>query len=169
MKNPHKAFSKVSPQREDGTRQINNEVFENLIKANLSGGEFKIVLFIIHKSWGFNKETDRISLTQFQRGTSLTRPAVVKSIKKLEARKIIVVNRGLLGNNRLLGQEYLFNKHYDTWVLVNNRLLVNRSDLVNKWKRGSKQMEQKVVNESLHTKESITKETIQKKKKLHKI
>jgi len=140
----------VNPQKENGNTQIANEILEVLVKTNLNGTEFQVVLHIIRKTYGWQKKTDRISFTQLEKATGKTRPAICKAIKSLLVNKVLLVNKTLLGN------EYGLNKLYNQWV-VNNRLLVNKQKL------GSKQMEIKVVNNRLHTKETLTKETIQKK------
>ena len=46
MINPYRELSTVNPQREDGHRRINNEVFKALITARLSGAEYQIILEI---------------------------------------------------------------------------------------------------------------------------
>lgn len=114
MENPHKQLSKISPQREKGNRQIANDVFSALIMAKLSGGEYQLALSLIDKSWGFNKTSDGISYSQMRKATKLTKPAVINSIKRLESKRIIVVDRKLV-KGALPVNEYLFNKYYDTW------------------------------------------------------
>jgi hypothetical protein len=60
---------------------------------------------------------------------------------------------------------HLFNKHYDTWLDGGGEQMFTTTDieLVNKYGGGGKQMEQEVVNQGTPTKESITKEILQKK------
>ncbi len=49
MDNPYKILSKVNPQREDGHRRINSDVFAALIRAKLSGAGYQVVLFILDR------------------------------------------------------------------------------------------------------------------------
>src|SRR5262249_19631067 len=70
--------------------------------AELSGGEFKVLLYIARRTYGFGKERDGISLTQMaqgitrrdgtvlDRGTGLSRASVARALKALEDRGIIV-------------------------------------------------------------------------------
>lgn len=100
-------------QAENGYTRIANELLEALVKVRLPPSEKDIVLFIIRKTYGFGKKQDRISLTQFEVGTGLSRMTVVKSLKNLLLRKIVVKTGILLK----------VNKDYETWV-VNAGLLV---------------------------------------------
>lgn len=176
MINPYKKLSKINPQREKGNRQIANDVYKALIRARLTGAEYQTALFIIDKSWGFNKNHDTISYSQIVEMTGLTRRGAINTIKKLEDSRIIVVERKVV-NGGLPFNKYLFNKHYDTWLNGTSKLLFTTSDielmrkrvkLVNhslpdKDETGELQ-EHKLVNHSSHTKESITKESTSKQK-----
>jgi len=112
VRNPYRVQSKVNPQTSDGFRQIANEVFEALLGTRLSKSEHKIILAIIHKTWGFGKKDDYIPLSQFSKMTGLARRTVCRAIARLEERRIILVERG--GGSR--ASRYMFNKHYDTWL-----------------------------------------------------
>ena len=168
MKNPYKAISKINPQQDKGNRQIANDVYDALVRAKLSGSEYQIILFIIGKTWGFRKHSDGISYSQITEKTGLTRPGAINTMKKLEQKRMIVVDRKVVKGS-LPVNEYLFNKHYDTWLNTSSKQeftsskVVNESIPVNKQNKTGKQMKQKLVNHSLHTKESLTKETLQKK------
>lgn len=115
MKNPWKRLSKINPQREDGTRQINSQVLDALVKAKLPTAEMSVVLTIISKTWGFNKTEDAISTGQFTEATGLTSRAIKQARATLKTKRIIHfepskrVKRGSPINS------YMFNKHYDTW------------------------------------------------------
>ncbi len=116
MENPWKAISETNPQTEDGFRQIANEVFLALIAAKLTGAEYKICLCVIHHSWGFGKKSDTLSGNQIARETGLSVRTIRTAIKSLRKRRIIHyvpsdrVHRGSPLN------EFLFNKHHDTWI-----------------------------------------------------
>ena len=104
----------TSPQKENGYTAIAHEILEQLVKTALLGSELRIILFILRKTYGFQKKEDRISLTQFEKGTGLSRPTVVKTLKNLISRNILVKTALL---------EIKFNKYWDSWV-VNTALLV---------------------------------------------
>lgn len=116
MKNPWKHLSKVNPQRENGNRQINNEVFKALMTTDFTITELKVCLCILHHTWGFGKTEDAISIRIIARETSLCERAVRYALKSLKQRRVIYfepsrsVHRGSPLNS------YLLNKHYDTWL-----------------------------------------------------
>ena len=168
--NPYKKFSKINPQRENGNRQIASDVFLALAMAKLSGGEYQIILFIIDKTWGFNKLSDSIAYSQIAKATKLTRPAIINNIKKLEKKRILVVNRKVVKGS-LPVNEYLFNKHYDTWLDETGKAMFTSSDIELMQKevklvkqslpiqaQTGKVSKQKLVKQSLPTKEIYTKE-----------
>ena len=121
-------MSTINPQREFGNRQICNGVYQALIRADLSASEYKICLFVIDKTWGFNKRFDAISASQFQGATGLSERMIRKAIKALKDRRVLYyepserVNRGSPIN------QYLFNKHYDTWLRKNCGELVDNPE-----------------------------------------
>ena len=79
--------------RRIGFRKIPNDVFEALIAAKLTGSGYQIVLVVIDKTLGFQKERATITLTHFEKVTGLSRRGVAKAIRKAEDRRIITVWR----------------------------------------------------------------------------
>src|SRR5918992_5933536 len=86
------------------TTQIPNEVFDTLMPS-LSGGELKVLLYICRRTFGFRKDSDRISLSQISRGittktgrvldhgTGLCKRHVINALKALEKKNIIITTR----------------------------------------------------------------------------
>jgi hypothetical protein len=75
--------------------QVPNEVVDEGWLRELNGAEVKILIFIIRKTFGFNKiRGDRIPLSQLVAGTGLSRRAVIDAIKVLEECKLVRVVRG---------------------------------------------------------------------------
>lgn len=161
MNNPWKQYSKLNPQREDGNRQIATDVFHSLMSVNLSGAEFRIVLTIIDKTWGFNKETDCISVSQFMELTGIAERTIKDCLKNLKEKRIIFYEssniRGRCGSPL---NEFLFNKHYDTWKPQGCGNLHACKKTSNK---GAKKRILR-VSKTAYTKEIITKERITKEK-----
>lgn len=112
----------ASPQKENGYTPIANEILEKLVNTHLLGAEYQIVFFVIRKTYGYQKKADRISLTQFEKATGLSRPTVVKTLKNLVSRNIL---------SRSVNLIYSFNKNYETWV-VNTPLLVKSNNNIGK-------------------------------------
>lgn len=157
MNNPWKSRSQINPQREEGNRQISNEVYRALIKAPLTIGEMKIALCIIDKTWGFNKASDIISVGQMSTATNLGDRGIRKILISLKEKRIIHyqesnkrLNRGSPIN------EFLFNKHHDTWVFKGGTVVHGLNS-------GSVKPEQpfrESLNGGSSTKETLTKESI---------
>jgi phage replication O-like protein O len=86
------------------TTQIPNDVFDTLMPS-LSGGELKVLLYICRRTFGFQKEHDRISLAQISKGittktgraldhgTGLCKRHVINALKALEKKNIIIITR----------------------------------------------------------------------------
>ena len=117
------------------------------------GCELAVALFIIRKTYGFQKKQDEISLTQFQEGVKRSRQTVVTALKNLQL--VGVVRLVKRGTSKTHSNLYAINKYHDTWKVVKTARLVKR-------KRGTSLTEApQLVQTARHTKE--TKETIQKK------
>ena len=89
MKNPWKRYSKINPQRENGTRQIHNDVFHALVSGKFTGAEYKIILAVIDKTWGYNKTEAAISIKDFSEMTSLSIRSVKLAVKHLRFSRVI--------------------------------------------------------------------------------
>lgn len=135
----------ANPQTEDGFTRIANEIVEALLQTPMNGTELKCILFVLRKTYGWNKKEDSISITQFENSVKASRPAICKALKGLVVNKVLLVNKSLLIN------KYSLNKDYTEW-LVNKPLLVNKTNTT------SKQNDTQLVNKPLHTKDTITKE-----------
>lgn len=80
--------------------------------AELSGAEFKVLLYIARRTYGFGKDKDAISLSQIagglkrrdgtvlDRGTGGSRSSVARSLKALEERGLIVRTTNLSEDGR---------------------------------------------------------------------
>lgn len=80
--------------------------------AELSGAEFKVLLYIARRTYGFGKDRDTISLSQIagglkrrdgtvlDRGTGASRSSVARSLKALEERGLIVRTTNLAESGR---------------------------------------------------------------------
>jgi len=55
----------ANPQPENGHTDIANEIIEALWKINLSSYEWRVLLYLLRKTYGWHKKTDQISLSQF--------------------------------------------------------------------------------------------------------
>jgi phage replication O-like protein O len=112
VENPYRKSSTINPQRENGRREVANEIWRALALASLPGGEYQVVIVVIDRTWGYGKQSASISLDYFEKTTRLTRPGVIKAIKHLSEKRIV-----LRQTNGTKTTEYLFNKHFDTWLI----------------------------------------------------
>ena len=139
-----------TPQVENGYTRIAHLLIEELAKINLSGSEWQILMAVIRKTYGFNKKLDRISLSQFQKFTGMDRKSVCRALKRLVAKQL------LLKSNFCYG----INKNYHLWGVaiqpVANQPVANMS-------QGSGKYVPQLVAIQPHTKDTLTKDIIQKK------
>lgn len=140
----------ASPQKENGHIDIANELVEKLATLHMSGNEWMIWWVVLRKTWGWQKKEDRISLTQFQKSTGLSRPSVVLAIERLVAKNVLVAKP------LPLGKEFSFNKDYETWTSSEKAT----SSIINT-KVVAKPLPS-IVAKPLHTITTTTKDTIQK-------
>jgi len=138
----YKGIKMANPQKENGYTAIANEILEKIIASGLNGTEIFIILYILRKTYGYQKKEDIISLSQFMKVIPVTKPSICKALKILQLVKIIkLVKKTKLGNS------YLFNKNYNEWQLVKKTKLVKKQVI-------------KLVKKTYHTKEKeYTKET----------
>ena len=114
-----------SPQKENGFTGIANETMDNLCKLPLSDYESRILHVIFRKTYGWNKKSDVISLSQFSNLTNIRTQHVARTIKELVVRNIIKVN--YLTPQTI---EYSFQKDYDLWDKKTQLDLVLESQLL---------------------------------------
>ena len=130
--------------------RIVNPLIENLIQVPFRGCELAVAMFVIRKTYGFQKKKDSISLSQFCLGVKRSRQTVIVAIKNLELSNILVKTARPYVSNT-----YEINKYFETWKVGKTARLVKR-------RHGTSQYgSPKVVKTARHTKE--TKESIQKK------
>ena len=142
----------ANPQLEDGYTSIANEYLDALVRANLTGAQYQIMLLVIRQTWGWNKKRDILSYGQIAKKTSLHRHSVIREVKKLVANKLLGVANTLPVNT------FELQKDYDKWVVA-DRLLVASKRLGGSkqvTKTGSKQVTHK-RKERNYTKEKIYK------------
>ncbi len=125
----------ASPQAEDGHTDIANEIIEHLASVYLSGSEFRVVMVVFRKTYGWNKSEDAIPLTQFQALTGLPRWTVWNAIEGLVSKRLLV--RKSLPR----GSIYRFNKDWEIWGGSKQTLT-------------SKEKPTKLVSKPLHSKET---------------
>ncbi len=152
----------ANPQAEDGYTKIANEIMEALARIRIPGEARQVLDVILRKTYGWGKKKDRIALSQFYESTGgMKKPSISRAIKMLLAIKLITVSEKANRN----GQEYEFNKDYETWNPLAKKLtlaitLKGVSEKANAVSNKAKNRLQKSLPQK--KKETITKETITK-------
>ncbi len=129
--------------------RIVNPLIEELVKIPFKGCELAVALFIIRKTYGFQKKQDEISITQFENGLKRSRPVIVKALKNLQLVKVVkLVKRG---SSKTCSNLWEINKYYNEWELVKLPQLVKHR------RSTSKDLTKQLVKAAKHTKENIQK------------
>lgn len=102
-----------APQLENGHIKIANELYDAILQFDLSKRELKVILFILRKTYGYNKKEDKISFSQIAKGTGLYRPHIISTVKSLKAKNIIKTSDQ---NSTSYVNIYCINKLYKTWI-----------------------------------------------------
>lgn len=138
----------ANPQKENGYTQIANEILEHLSLAGINGSEYRILLVVIRKTYGFQKKKDRISITQFEKSTLMNRPQAIDTIKSLLEKRILKKD-----NN-----QFVFNKNYEEWIVSKRGSMQKDTTLVPSMQKHT------IASMQKHTKSSMQKGTYKRNK-----
>jgi len=135
---PKIIMKKGNPQLENGYTKIANELLEGIMLCKLSREELLLTMAIIRQTYGWGKKMEAISISTFEKLTSLNRRNVVRGINSL-------LERGLI--ERVSGAKMKFGKpvykyeimkksycQYDNSTIVNRttEAIVNRTHIKEK-------------------------------------
>lgn len=101
----------ASPQLENGHTRIADELLDAVIRHPLTKRQYKILLAIIRKTYGYGKVEDDISSSQLAKLTGLTSAHCRGTLLELEKLNIVVARRGQYGKLMTL------NKDYEEWAV----------------------------------------------------
>lgn len=105
-----------NPQLADGYTALANPIMDQLARVQLSGHEWRVLLFLFRKTYGWSKTSDLISLSQFSDGTGLSIPNATHAITRLIRRGMIVKVTVKINNTK--ATRYQFNKHSADWKVL---------------------------------------------------
>ncbi|WP_342578396.1 replication protein [Psychrobacillus sp. FSL K6-2843] len=101
----------ANPQLKNGHTRIANEIFEQMMKTNLNGTQFRLVMAIWRYTYGFQRKTNEMSVNFLAKTINAGRTQVIRELTALIDRKIInVIEIGSKGA-RIMS----FNKDYKEW------------------------------------------------------
>ena len=142
----------INPQLENGYTPIANELMEVFVRTELGGQEFRLMLFIIRKTYGFRKKEDYISLSQMAKALKTSVVRCSQIINSLQQKNIITLKENCKGKTK----KYMFNKNYEQWRPLRKTVSLKKNEETLKEKR------KRPLRKTVSTKETLTKETIQK-------
>lgn len=155
-----------TPQLENGYTRIANELYEATMQESFSGYELRVLHAIIRKTYGFGKKNDYIAFSQITLLTRIAKPHVSRTVKSLIEYKCVTKIGNFIGINKELSQwdvTKIGNKKKSLNVLP--KLDTELPKLVQPvTKLGIKKLPKSALQKK---KETITKETIQKKVALY--
>jgi phage replication O-like protein O len=130
---------------------------DNLAKIRIPGEAMQMLLFVVRKTYGFNKTHDGLATSQIMTGTGLSRKGVERARSTL--RKM-----NLIGTDKKRGTCYLtyaFNKHYKTWITTRKKEGTPKKRGMVPLKTGTR-----VPPITGNTKDNVTKDTLTKEIKI---
>lgn len=152
----------ANPQKEQGYTPIANEILDQIVAAKLTLYELRILIFIMRKTYGYQKKQDWISKGQFAKATGIKRTNVIRTINGLMEKNIVTKtgspHKPQYGIQKDWEKWELGSPSTDTSLSRDTSLSTETGVVSNLSKKGSK-----LVSTEIPTKESITKETLQKK------
>jgi phage replication O-like protein O len=99
----------ANPQTENGFTRLADELLDALIRYPFTKRQYKVLLAVIRKTYGFQKLQDDITAPQMATMTGLDRANVIRAVNELVAVGAIKKRTGYFG--QVLG----INKDYETW------------------------------------------------------
>jgi len=101
----------ANPQLQKGHTRIANEILNEIMKVNLNGTQFRLVIAIWRYTYGFSRKHYEMSISFLSKIIDANRSQVDRELSSLIDRNIVtIVGIGQKGA-RLMG----FNKDYTTW------------------------------------------------------
>jgi len=92
--------------------QLPTALAEAFKRIRISGEEWQCLWLILLKTYGWHKEQDSISLSQFVEATNIVKPHIIRAINNLESKKVLIVTN--IGNDK--AKAYGINGNYDEWA-----------------------------------------------------
>lgn len=87
--------------------RIHNTILERMAQADLNGSEFRCLMYLFRRTYGFNKKEDTLAFSQWVEGTGLEKRQLIRTVQGLvDAGYIYAIDNG---NNR--PKTYGFNKY----------------------------------------------------------
>ena len=139
----------ANPQKENGFTAISNELVEAFQRLHLSGNQWRLLWVILRLTYGWNKKTDYISLTTFEKCTGLNRWNFKQYLDDLFHREIIIRdNSGYI-------IKYGLQKDYTKWKTS----IKNNTSIKNDTATGIKNNTKTSIKNDTHKRQKTIKNT----------
>ena len=103
----------ANPQKENGYTPIANEILERIMRVNLSGTQFRIVMAVWRYTYGFNRKHHAMSVTFIANAVGTSRSRASNEIKMLVEKNILeIIKPSTFKSPAVIG----FHKDYDMWI-----------------------------------------------------
>lgn len=102
----------ANPQKENGYTAIANEILEQIVRVNLNGTQFRIVMTIWRYTYGFRRKQHDMSISHLASLIGAARSQVDRELDSLIDMKIININ----GTGKRGARILAFNKNYSEWL-----------------------------------------------------
>ena len=109
----------ADPQIKNGYTRIANELLEAICRLNISGNEMRILLYIIRRTYGFNRSYAEIPLSDISEALGMKKGNVSRELKKLRKANIIEHH----SNKGVKPQTISIVKNYEKWNVENCAVL----------------------------------------------
>jgi len=109
--------------------------FFDVLAPRLNGGEVKVLLYIIRRTYGFKKESDTISISQMlngivkrngerlDHGAGLSKPSLCRALNSLADKHVIIAKRQFDRNGSNMATSYQLNVRGDASELEEQKTL----------------------------------------------
>lgn len=107
----------AKPQLEDGYCRLSNELLDAFARLQLSGNDWRVLHFIIRKTYGYGKKVDNLANSQICEATDLKKTVVSRALKKLQDSNITLYN----------GKSVGLQKDYEQWKVIGRQQKLAKS------------------------------------------
>lgn len=79
----------------DNFTKVPNAILEALIRHRFTGAQYTVLLYVIRKTRGWGKTSDKISINTIAKESGYDRKGIVRAVKTLENLKVLKVKRNM--------------------------------------------------------------------------
>ena len=101
----------ANPQLSNGYTKIANELLEAICRLNVSGNEMRILLYIIRRTYGFNRTYAEIPLSDISEAVGVRTVHISRALKRLAALNLIELH----SSKGVKPQTISIVKNYEKW------------------------------------------------------